>query len=148
MPVMVLVLNAVLYGVALSLALAVLTPVSEGAPRRARTARAALARGGGLAMAVAITLSFMGRWFASGVAGCVAIVIVSACLWCALTARFERRTDDDDEGDDGGGGPRKQPDPPAPPEPAGGPSEDRRPDWSEFDRARAVWDRERDPVRG
>ena len=144
MNLMVLILNAVLYVVALSLSLAVLSPIPNGAPRRVRIARNVLALGGGLAMSVAITLSFMGHWYASGIAGCVSIVIVSACLWCALSARFTRRTDDDDEGDDGGGGPRKQPDPPAPPEPAGGPPEDL---WTEFDRARAVWDRERGPVR-
>lgn len=143
MSLMMLVLNAVLYVVALSLSLAVLSPIPEGASRRVRIARDALAIGGGLAMSVAITLSFMGHWFASGVAGCVSIVIVSICLWCALSARFTRRTDDDDEGDDGGGGPRKRPDPPAPPEPAGGPAEDL---WTEFDRARAVWERERDPA--
>ena len=145
MQVMVLFLNAALYVIALSLSLAVLTPSPEGASRRVRASRIALACGGGLSMSVAITLSFMGRWYASGVAGCVSIVIVSLCLWWALSARFTRRTDDDDEGDDGGGGPRKQPDPPAPPEPAGGPSEDL---WTEFDRARAVWDRERDRVPG
>lgn len=76
MAVMVLILNAVLYVFALSLSLAVLTPVPEGAPRRVRTARGALAIAGGLAMSVAITLSFMGHWFASGIAGCVSIVIV------------------------------------------------------------------------
>jgi hypothetical protein len=141
---MVLVLNAVLYVVALGLALAVLTPVPEGASRRVRAARATLALGGGLAMSVAIALSFMDHWFASGVAGCVAIAIVSACLWCALSARFTPRTDEDDDGDDGGGGPRKRPDPPAPPEPAGGPAEDL---WREFDRVRAGWDREREPTR-
>ena len=56
---MVLVLNAVLYVVALGLALAVLTPVPEGASRRVRAARGTLALGGGLAMSVAIALSFM-----------------------------------------------------------------------------------------
>lgn len=143
MVLMVLVLNAVLYLVALSLSLAVLTPVPEDAPRRVRTARGALAVLGGLAMSVAITLSFMGHWFASGIAGCVSIVVVSVCLWCALSSRFTRESDDDDDGDDGGGGPRKQPDPPAPPEPAGGPSEDL---WTDFDRARAGWERDRGPV--
>jgi hypothetical protein len=139
MHVMVLILNAVLYVIALGLSLAVLTPVPERASRRVRVARGALACGGGLAMGVAITLSFMGRWFASGIAGCVAIVIVSTCLWVALSARFTPRADDEDDGGGGGGGPRKRPDPPAPPEPAGGPSEEL---WGEFDRARAGWDRE------
>ena len=140
---MVLILNAVLYVVALSLSLAVLTPVPDGASRRVRTARRLLVGGGGLAMSVAITLSFMGRWFESGLAGCVAIVVVSACLWLGLTSRFSPRGEDDDDGQDGGGGPRKRPDPPAPPEPAGGPPEDL---WSEFDRARADWARDRQPI--
>jgi hypothetical protein len=100
-------------------------------------------------MSVAITLSFMGYWFESGIAGCVSIVIVSTCLWVALTERFTPRTDEDDDGDDGGGGPRKRPDPPAPPEPAGGPSDDPGTDWSDgtdwtqFDRARAGWEGQR-----
>jgi L-lactate permease len=144
MEVMVLILNAVLYVVALSLSLAVLTPVPETASGRVRAARAALAAGGGLAMSVAITLSFLGDWFESGIAGCVAIVIVSACLWFALSSRFTPKADDEEDGDDGGGGPRKRPDPPAPPEPAGGPAEDL---WGDFDRARAGWDREREPSR-
>jgi hypothetical protein len=143
MRMMVLIVNAVLYVIALSLSLAVLTPVPENASRRVRAARGTLACGGGLAMSVAITLSFMGHWFASGIAGCVSIVIVSACLWCALTARYTPKTDDEDDGDDGGGGPRKRPEPPAPPEPAGGPPDDV---WTDFDRARAGWDREREPI--
>ena len=143
MAVMVLVLNAVLYVVALSLSLAVLTPVPEGASRRVRIARRALVCGGGLAMSVAITLSFMGRWYESGIAGCVALVVVSGCLWLGLTSRFSQRGEDDDDGQDGGGGPRKRPDPPAPPEPAGGPPDEL---WTEFDRARAAWERERTPI--
>ena len=140
---MLLLLNAVLYVVALSLSLAVLTPVPEGASPRVRRARVALACGGGLAMSVAITLSFMGRWFASGIAGCVSIVIVSACLWFALSARLRPHGDDEEDDDDGGGGPPKSPDPPAPPQPAGGPPEDL---WEQFDRARAGWARERETV--
>lgn len=146
MRVMVLILNAVLYVIALSLSLAVLTPVPENATRRVRMARGALACGGGLAMSVAITLSFMGHWFESGIAGCVSIVIVSACMWYALTARHSPKADEEDDGDDGGGGPRKRPDPPAPTEPAGDPPDELWTEWSEFDRARADWDREREPV--
>ncbi len=146
MAVIVLVLNAVLYVVALSLSLAVLTPVPEGASRRVRRARRLLVCGGGLAMSVAITLSFMGRWFESGIAGCVAIAIVSTCLWLGLSSRFTPRGEDDDDGQDGGGGPRKRPDPPAPPEPAGGPSDGYWTDWTDFDRVRADWERDRRPV--
>jgi hypothetical protein len=147
MAMMVLVLNAVLYVIALTLSLAVLTPVPEGASRRVGVARGALACGGGLAMSVAITLSFMGHWFESGIAGCVSIVIVGGCLWYALTGRFTPKADDEGDGDDGGGGPRKRPDPPAPPQPAGDPPDDLRTDgtdWTDFDRVRADWDRERE----
>ena len=140
---MVLILNAMLYVIALSLSLAVLTPVPAEAPRRVRVARGALACGGGLTMSVAITLSFMGHWFESGIAGCVSIAVVCTCLWYALTTRAAPNTDDDDDGGGGGGGPRKRTDPPAPPQPAGGPPDDM---WTEFDRARSGWDREREPV--
>ncbi len=143
MAVMVLIVNAVLYVVALSLSLAVLTPIPAGASRRLRIARRLLVCGGGLAMSIAITLSFMGRWYESGLAGCMAMAIVGACLWLGLTSRFTPRGEEDDDGEDGGGGPRKRPDPPAPPEPAGGPPEDL---WTEFDRARADWERERQPM--
>ena len=143
MAVMVLILNAVLYLVALSLSLAVLTPVPSGASRRVRLARRALVGGGGMAMSVAITLSFMGLWIESGIAGCVAVVVVTTCLWLGMSSRFSPRADDDDDGQDGGGGPRKRPDPPAPPEPAGGlPGEW----WTDFDRARADWEHDRHPV--
>ncbi len=143
MAVMVLLLNAVLYVVALSLSLAVLTPVPAGASPRVRLARRLLVCGGGLTMSVAITLSFMERWFESGIAGCVAIVVVSGCLWLGLSSRFAPRGEDDDDGQDGGGGPRKRPDPPAPPEPAGGPPDEL---WTEFDRARAGWERDREQL--
>ena len=143
MAVMVLILNAVLYLVALSLSLAVLTPVPSGASRRVRLARRALVCGGGMAMSVAITLSFMGLWIESGIAGCVALVVVTTCLWLGMSSRFSPRADDDDDGQDGGGGPRKRPYPPAPPEPAGGlPGEW----WTDFDRARAGWEHDRHPV--
>ena len=96
-------------------------------------------------MGIAIALSFMGRWYTSGIAGCVAIVIVSASLWVALTSRFSQQGDEDDDDERGGGGPRKRPEPPAPTEPAGGgPVVDEL--WSQFDRARAGWDRRREEV--
>lgn len=143
MVMMVLVLNAALYVIALSLSLAVLTPLPATASRRVRAARGTLAFGGGLTMSVAITLSFMGYWFESGIAGMVSVAVVCVCLWCALTARTVTDSTDDEDDDEGGGGPRKRTDPPAPPEPAGD-----RPDdlWTEFDRARSGWERERDPV--
>jgi hypothetical protein len=140
---MVLILNAGLYVVALTLSLGVLrtAPVSDS--RRVRASRVVLVGAGGLAVCAAVALSFLGRWLASGLAGCVAIVIVSACLGVALTSRSTHPRDEDDDDQPGGGGPRKRPEPPAPTEPAGGPSDDL---WSQFDRARAIWDQEREPV--
>ncbi|HEX4364937.1 MAG TPA: hypothetical protein VHZ75_10345 [Solirubrobacteraceae bacterium] len=140
---MVLILNAVLYAVALVLSLGVLRTASATDSRRVRTTRIVLVCGGGLAVGTAIVLSFLGRWLASGVAGCVAIVIVATCLGIALSSRSTQRRDDDDDDQPGGGGPRRRPEPPAPTEPAGGPSDDL---WSQFDRARAIWEQEREPA--
>jgi hypothetical protein len=142
MDTMVLVLNAVLYVVALGLSLAVLTPIPARAPRRLRVARRILVVGGGVMMSAAIALSFRGDWFLSGLAGSVSLIIVSACMWVALTARAAPGGDDEED-DGGGGGPRKRPEPPAPTEPAGGPSDEL---WTEFDRARAGWEPEREPT--
>ena len=71
---MLLALNAVLYLAALSLSLCVVTPLPEGAARRVRVARMALACGGGAAIASAITLTFVGLWVESAIVGCVALV--------------------------------------------------------------------------
>jgi len=138
---MLLVVNAVLYLVALTLALCVLTPVPEGAPRRVRVARMALALGGGSSITTAITLTFLGLWVETAVAGCIALTIVCVCMWIALRRSSSER-DDGEDGSDGGGGRPRQPIPPAPPEPLGGPD----PDWGEFDRARAGWASERQPI--
>jgi len=139
----VLILNATLYVIALSLSLAVITPVPEKATRRVRIARGVLACGGGVTITAAIALMFTGMWFESGIAGCVAIVIVATCMWFALTQTSSER-DDSDDSDDGGGGQKKRPDPPAPPEPFGdGPGDP----WAEFDRARAGWEGERERPR-
>jgi hypothetical protein len=140
--VIVLIFNAMLYVIALSLSLAIITPVPEDATRRVRVARWALAGGGGVTITVAIALSFMGLWFESGIVGAVAIVVVGAGMWVALTSS-PADSDGDDGEDDGGGGQRKPKVPPAPPEPLG----DRPYDpWVDFDRARAGWDRDREPL--
>jgi hypothetical protein len=138
---MLLALNAVLYLVALSLSLCILTPVAEDASRRVRVARMALACGGGAAIAAAITLTFVGLWAESAIVGCVALLIVCVCLWVALSHPSSRH-DDGEDGSDGGGGRPRRPIPPAPPEPLGGPTSD----WSDFDAARAGWAREREPA--
>jgi hypothetical protein len=101
----------------------------------------ALAVGGGFAITGAITLTFLGLWVESAIVGCAALAIVSVCMWLAL-ARSSSESDDGEDGSDGGGGRPRRPIPPAPPEPLDGPE----PDWDEFDRARAGWSRERDPI--
>jgi hypothetical protein len=139
---MLLAVNAVLYVFALTLAVAVMSPMPDGASRRSRAARAALASGGGLAVAAAIALGYGGLWFESALAGSVAIVIVGGCLCVGLAREPAQVEDEDDEDDDGGGSPYR-PAPPEPTKPEGEPSDDL---WSDFDRARADWSRDREPT--
>ena len=143
---MMAVVNALLYVFALTLALAVISPLPEGASRTMRVSRAILAIGGGITVVVAVVLAILGMWFESALAGTVAIVIVGVCMWFGL-ARMSSDPEDGEEEDDDGGSHRR-PDPPAPTQPVGGPSEDLWTDWSDFDAARAGWerDRDRDPV--
>jgi len=141
MRLMLLALNAVLYLVALTLSLCVVTPVPEGATRRVRVARMSLACGGGAAITAAITLTFLGLWVESVIVGSFALVLVCVCMWVALSRSSPER-DDGEDGSDGGGGRRRRPIPPAPPEPLGGPELD----WSDFDAVRAGWARDRDPA--
>jgi len=143
---MVVVVNALLYVFALTLAVAVISPLPEGASGPARAARATLACGGGVTIIVAITLAFIGLWFESALAGTVAIVVVGVCMWFGL-ARMPSQPDDDEDDDDDDGGGRHHPVPPAPTQPVGGPSDDL---WADFDALRAGWDRDRDgePVAG
>jgi hypothetical protein len=140
---MMVAINALLYVFALTLAVAVISPIPEGAPRRTRVARSALTCGGGLTVTAAIALAFIGLWFESALAGTVAIVVVGTCMWFGLARQPSWPDDEDDDDDDGGG--RRRPIPPEPTQPVGGPSEDL---WSDFDSVRAGWDRDcgRDPV--
>ncbi len=142
---MLLALNAVLYLVALSLSLCVVTPLPQGASRSMRIARAGLACGGGATITAAITLAYAGLWVESAIAGCSALLIVCVCLWVSLAQASRSERDDGEDGSDGGGGQRRHPVPPAPPEPLGGPPTEWT-DWTEFDAARAGWSRERDPA--
>ena len=140
---MMVAINALLYVFALTLAVAVISPIPEGAPRRTRVARSALTCGGGLTVTAAIALAFIGLWFESALAGTVAIVVVGTCMWFGLARQNSWPDDEDDDDDDGGG--HRRPTPPEPTQPVGGPSEDL---WSDFDSVRAGWDRDcgRDPV--
>ena len=118
--------NATLYVFALALAIAVISPLPENAPRRIRVARAGLVACGSMTVAGAVVLAVLGLWF-------------------GLTRMSPQRDDDDEEDDDGGGSHRRT-DPPEPTQPAGdGPSDDL---WADFDAARAEWERDgrREPV--
>jgi hypothetical protein len=137
---MLLAVNALLYLFALTLAVAVMSPMPAGASRRSRTARATLACGGGLAVVTAIALGYLGLWFESALAGTVAIVIVGVCL-CVGLAREPAQAEDEEDEDDEGGGSLYQPLPPEPTKPEGGPPDDL---WPDFDRARAEWSRDGD----
>jgi hypothetical protein len=136
---MMVAVNALLYVFALTLAVAVISPIPEGAPRRTRVARSALTCGGGLTVTAAIALAFVGLWFESALAGTVAILVVGTCMWFGLARQASWPDDEDDDDDDGGG--RRRPIPPEPTQPVGGPSEDL---WTDFDSVRAGWDRDRD----
>jgi hypothetical protein len=136
---MMVAVNALLYVFALMLAVAVISPVPEGAPRRTRASRLALACGGGLAVTAAIALASVGLWFESAIAGTVAIVVVGICMWFGLVRQSSRPDDEEDDDDDGGG--RRPPKPPEPTEPVGsGPSADL---WTDFDSVRTGWERDR-----
>jgi hypothetical protein len=136
---MLLLLNSVLYVFALTLAVTVMGPLGEQASRRTRVARAALTCAGGLTITAAIALGFVGLWFESALAGTFAIIVVGACM-CVGFIREPASTEDEDEDDDDGGS-LFRPAPPEPTKPEGGPSDDV---WTDFDRARAEWARERE----
>ena len=138
---MMVAVNALLYVFALTLAVAVISPIPEGAPRRTRAARSALTCGGGLAVTAAIALAFVGLWFESALAGTVAILVVGTCMWFGLARQPSRSDEEEDDDDDGGG--RRRPLSPEPTQPVGGPPDDL---WTDFDNARADWERDRDPV--
>jgi len=134
---MLLAVNSLLYLGALTLAMVATNSMPETATRGARAARCVLAFGGGAIIAAAIALGFAGMWFESALAGTVAIVVMGTSMWFALA----HLANDDDE-DDEDGGSLFSPSSPEPTKPEGGPSDDM---WTEFDRARAGWERERRP---
>lgn len=137
---MVLALNATLYAFAFGLAVTSLRNVPPSAGRVARAARITLVVVGGATIVTAVALAFAHLWFESALAGSGAIVVVGVCMWVGL-ARVPADDSEDDEDDDDGGGLFRPP-PPEPTRPVGGPSDDY---WSEFDHARAGWERDRTP---
>lgn len=143
---MLLLANALLYVFALTLAIAVMSPLPSGAPLRARVARATLAGGGGIAVVAAIALGFFGLWLESALAGTLAIIVVGICMWVGLAGRSANAAAGEDEDEDDEGGSLYGPAAPDPTKPEGGPSDEDWSDWTEFDRARAGWSREREPT--
>ncbi len=141
---MMLAANTTLYLLALMLAVALTTPVPATAARGAGAARVVLVCGGGLIVSTAIALAFVGLWFESALVGSLAIVVVSVSMWFAL-ARVPVAAETEDEEDDDDGGSLFRPVPPEPTKPEGGPSDDIWTDWSDFDAARAGWERDREP---
>jgi len=73
-----------------------------------------------------------------------AILVAGACVWVRL-ARVSTTKREDDDGDDDDGGGLFRPPPPEPTHPVGGPSDDF---WSDFDNARADWERDHSPSAG
>jgi hypothetical protein len=146
MPVMLLLVNALLYVFALTLAVAVVSPMPADASRRARVARATLACGGGSTVVAAIALGFVGLWFESALAGTLAIIVVGTCMCVGLAGQSANAAAGEDEDEDDDGGSLYGPAAPDPTKPEGGPSDDSFTDWTEFDRARAGWAREREPT--
>jgi hypothetical protein len=138
---MLLAVNALLYVSALMLAIAFTYPHTDPVPRAARRARVVLTYGGALTIAVAIALALVGLWFESALAGGATIVVVAVSMWFALS-RASAPSEDEEEDDDDGGSLFRPP-APEPTKPEGGPSDDL---WTEFDAARAGWDREREPA--
>jgi hypothetical protein len=138
---MLLAVNALSYVSALMLAIAFTHPRTDDVPRAVRLARIVLAWGGGLTIVVALALALAGLWVESGIAGAVAIVVVAVSMWFAL-ARASAPSEDEEEDDDDGGS-KFRPPPPEPTKPDCGPSDD---SWTDFDAARAGWDREREPA--
>jgi hypothetical protein len=138
---MLLALNATLYAFAFGLAVTSLRKVPRSAGRVARAARLTLVVVGGATIATAIALAFAHLWFESALAGSGAIVVVGVCMWVGLSRMPGEGQPEDEEGDDDDGGGLFRRPAPEPTRPEGGPSDDF---WSEFDDARAGWERERE----
>ena len=139
---MLLVLNATLYVFAFALAVTSLRKVPNSTGPVARAARITLVVVGGATIATAVVLGFAGLWFESGIAGSAAIVVVGVCMWLGLARLPEPEPAEDEEGEDDDGGSLFRPPAPEPTRPEGGPSDEF---WSDFDAARAGWEREREP---
>lgn len=138
-PMLVSMVSAAFYVVALCAAMTLIVPVPRNASPFARAAHAACAVCGAAAIAAALASAVTGQWALAG--GLAVLAAGSIALWLRLTlrSRGSEPDDGDDSDDDGGGGRLRRPPPPAPSTPLGGPP----PDWTHFDRARETWERSR-----
>jgi hypothetical protein len=128
--------------VALCIAMTLIVPAPRNASRFTRVAHAASGVCGAAAIAAALAATVSGLWpLAGGFAG---LACCSLGVWLRGTLRSggTEPDDGDDNDDDGGGGRLRRPLPPAPSTPPGDPPTD----WSQFDRARAAWERSRVPA--
>ncbi len=140
--------SAWLYVLALCIATTLLVPVPRNASRAARAGYAACAICAAASIAGALGATLSGQRVLA--AACVVVTAAAGGVgWRLWRARDDSEPDDgDDSDDDGGGGCVRKPLPPAPSTPLGGPPTD----WAQFDRLRATWEqprvaRELTPVR-
>jgi hypothetical protein len=138
---MLLALNATLYVFAFGLAVTSLRTVPPSAGLPGRVARGTLIGAGGPTIAAAVGFGFAGLWFESALAGSAALVVIGVCMWLGLSCLPQQDPAEDEEDEDDDGGSLFRPPAPEPTRPEGGPSDDL---WSDFDAARAGWQRERE----
>ncbi|MGH2840389.1 MAG: hypothetical protein ACRDKY_06150, partial [Solirubrobacteraceae bacterium] len=96
----------------------------------------------GATIAAALGATVAGRWVIAGGCSGIALACLGAWLWVTRRSADSGPDDGDDSDDDGGGGRLRRPLPPAPSTPLGGPPTD----WTQFDRARAAWEKPRVPA--
>jgi hypothetical protein len=132
---------ASLYVVALCLAMTLILPVPRNASRVARVASVACGTCGAAANAAALVATVSGLWALAG--GLVVVAAACTAIWLRLAlSSGDTEPDDGDDNDDGGSGRPLAPVPPSPCAPVGGPPLD----WERFDRARAAWEDARLPA--
>jgi hypothetical protein len=134
--------SASLYVLALCIATTLILPVPRSASRAARVLHAACGACAAAAILAALAATLSGLWALSG--GFCGLAAIGSGVWLRLTldAADAGRDDGDDSDDDGGGGRVRRPVPPAPSTPPGDPPVD----WTQFDRARVEWERSRVPA--
>lgn len=132
--------SASAYVVGVCVALTLMVPVPQNASRFARLACGACGVAAVAALAGVMAATVSGAWWIAVLL--FALAIAAGAAWVRLSfSTSDAENDDDDDDDDGGGGQPRRPVPPAPSAPLGDP-----PDWSQFDRVREGWERDRLPT--